>query len=437
VMPYVIFSIDFWLSVTIYCLGRLSLTQGWFEPTALGDFRGLGTMGFVLALMLSFYVNTSVTRLFETNRDAMNLVREINDLALALHGYLWDTEEQREIARRCLDYICSAHCFAYTGFAEEYTTENLWEGFNEEYGLLTDREDEFIKTHREVGGSRMRECIAWTMEELHLAVAKGFIPPPIANGINQIVAEFNDHAQSLFDFRYLPIPFVSEHLLVFFLHLYLPVQTFEMSVQTEVLKQKSDDYTSKVVVEVFGALLALLANIGFQGLFAVGSFLEQPYGNKICHSRVSSFCRIAVKESRKTYAAGDPRTDLPPLEENANHINQLRADLGSSNLTNSYNADFDDGRNAELIGVRVMQDMLEQRRAAAARTSDVKFMPSVASNGEPEAVIPRATTDDEKQKEIQADFQNKPTASTSGTASSPSSTPSPTTPIPPKDVILL
>jgi len=357
VLPYVFFSLDFWLSMFIYVGARVLLFNGVFDPSEIGSFRGLQTMGFVLALMLNFYVNTSITRLFETNKDSMNLIRGINDMALSLRGYICETEEQRDCARRAVDYMCAALVHCYIGFADEYTAENLWSGFNEEFGALTQREDNYLHNHRELGGSRMRECLAWCMEELHYAVKKGWLPPPVASGFNGIVAQFNDNAQSLFDFRYLPIPFVSEHLLVFFLHLYLPVQTFEMAVQTQWLSDGRDldpkakvevAIAGRIVIEVFGFLLMALANIGFQGLFAVGAFLEQPYGNKICHSRVSTFCRIAVKDARKTLAAGSPRNFKVPLEETKALTLELQATLRSAGVDTH-----------EHTGIRVLQDLME------------------------------------------------------------------------------
>ena len=61
--------------------GRVLLVFGWMDAVDLGKFKWLHTMGFVLALVLNFYVNMSVARFFETNKDAMNLVRTINDIA--------------------------------------------------------------------------------------------------------------------------------------------------------------------------------------------------------------------------------------------------------------------------------------------------------------------------------------------------------------------
>jgi len=284
--------------------------------------------------------------MFETNKDAMELIRGVNDLALALRGYLWDTPEQQDIARRCVDYMCAAHVFAYTGFTVEYTTENLWTGFNEEFGVLTTKEDDYISRHREKGGTRMKECTAWVMRELHRAVKKGFLPPPVASGFNKLVNNFNDHVQSLFDFRYMPIPFVSEHLLVFLLHIYLPIQTFEMAVQTELLKQRSKNMTALMIIEVIGCLLAILANMGFQGLFTVGAILEQPYGHRINHSRVSSFCRIAAQNARKTLSSGSPRNKLAPLED-AKLKDDLIAKLSSHHIKVS-----------KKLGVRVLEELV-------------------------------------------------------------------------------
>ena len=48
-------------------------------------------------------------------------------------------------------------------------------------------------------------------------------------------------------------------------------------------------------------LMSCMIGEGFQGLFAVGAFLEQPYGNKICHSRVSTFCRRLHPKSSAPY----------------------------------------------------------------------------------------------------------------------------------------
>eukprot|EP00971_Amphidinium_carterae_P024249 478654-Amphidinium_carterae.1 len=40
------------------------------------------------------------------------------------------------------------------------------------------------------------------------AVAGGFIAPPIASALHKSLADFQDACQALFDFRYMPIPFV-------------------------------------------------------------------------------------------------------------------------------------------------------------------------------------------------------------------------------------
>merc|ERR1711862_838276 len=109
----------------------------------------------------------------------MDLIHCITEVARILRGFLWADPEQEEITRRCVDYLCAAHVHGYIGFSEPYTSVNLWDGFNAEYGVLTQEEDEHIRTHRELGGSRMRLCISWCMMELHLAVSRGFIPPPI------------------------------------------------------------------------------------------------------------------------------------------------------------------------------------------------------------------------------------------------------------------
>jgi len=212
---------------------------------------------------------------------------------------------------------------------------------------------EWVKKHRENGGARYRECIAWVMEELYTAVKKGYIPTPIAAGINKEITDFEDSIQALFDFRYMPIPFVSEHLLVFFIHVYLPIQTIEMGIQCELLKRDTPDLDlfAKIIIEIFGLSLALLANIGFQGLFAVGAFLEWPYGGKDCHSRVSTFCRLSVRAARKTLAAGSPANHFAPMKGYAqvwNTLNDTLEELGVTGLSSS-------------LGIRAMQDLIERQ----------------------------------------------------------------------------
>merc|ERR1711939_1250218 len=87
-----------------------------------------------------------------------------------------------------------------------------------------------------------------------------------------------------------------------------------MAVQTQLLQDDAKEISTVIVIEVFGCMLALLANIGFQGLFLVGAFLEQPYGDRSCHARVSQFCRLSIKQARTTLSAGNPRKDEAPKE---------------------------------------------------------------------------------------------------------------------------
>merc|ERR1711988_1732984 len=113
------------------------------------------------------------------------------------------------------------------------------------------------------------------------------------------------------------------------------------------------------VIEIFGGLLAILANVGFQGLFVVGAFLEQPYGNKICHSRVSTFCRIPVKDARKTLAAGSPRNDALPLDETNTAAAALHAEVRSA-------SGFDP---SPSLGIRALEELAETCRTSAEASS--------------------------------------------------------------------
>jgi len=362
----VICSMDMLASVVIYAGTRTLLYLDFLGPIELGDFRGLSTMGVLLSFMITFYTNTCINRMFQTNRDAMRLIARINNIAVGLRGMLSKTEEQAELTQRCLDYLCAAQAWAYIGVSPQtYDPENLWRGFNAEFGVLTPYEEELLDLHKWRGGSRYRECLAWVMMQFDKAVAGGFIAPPIASALHKSLADFQDACQALFDFRYMPIPFVSEHLLVLFMHIYLPIQTFEMALQTEVLQAETVDsgangqvgrtVVEKVVIESFGLLLAFLANFAFQGLFHVGASLEEPYNGTLSAARVSDFCKIAVVESRRILVAASPgEPGMTPKEKHEEEIIQCWETLEASEI--------DINKLSPALGLRALRDMVANTR---------------------------------------------------------------------------
>lgn len=328
VLPEVVMSGTFWFSVVLYVITRFLASFQVFTAADLGEFRGLGTMGVLFAFLINFYVNTSINRLFDTNAQAMKLIARINNMALLLRSMLWSSPEERDSTRRILDYMCAAHTFGHIGHsAGTYTTHNLWKGVQAEFGLLTPVEEQLALCHREFGGSRYRECMCWCVAEVNDAVKKGIIPPPIASGVYGKLVDFMEAMQSIFDFKFQPIPFASEHLLVLFMQLYLPIQTVEMAMQAQILIDDNSEIARTVIIEVFGCLLAVLANVGFQGLFHVGGFIENPYGDDLTDSRVVHFCRMAVRESRGVLSATDPRTAARPGTAEREAMEGFRSDL--------------------------------------------------------------------------------------------------------------
>lgn len=382
VLPDVLLSFDFWSCLILYLCARVLLAFEFMSVSDIGEFRGLHTMGVLLAFMMNFYVNTSIARLFQINAESMSLVSVINSLAALLRGMLWATEAQRDSTRRIVDYLCASHTFGYIGLGDGvYTTENLWAGINGEFALLTPSEVDLVMTHRDAGGSRYRECLNWAMFELHNAVKDGIIPPPIANGIYNYICSFQDSMQAIFDFKYQPIPFASEHLLVLFMKVYLPLQTFEMAHTAQILRDDGADNAGAILIEIFGLILAILANAGFQGLFLVGGFIENPFGGDLPDFRVRSFCRMAIRESRQVLCCGDPRTGTKPMSNEQAIWRRCQTKL--LKMEPDANQQFANMRRSDY-GVRYMMERVKSfedpcRSVAHSSQSD----PSVDDDHEP------------------------------------------------------
>jgi len=212
----------------------------------------------------------------------------------------------------------AAHAFGYIGFSSGYyTTDNLWKGFNAEFGILTPEEESMITaTSQPSGGLRYREAVQWAMNELCRVQDKGWVPPPVLGGIYAKVIDFSNTMASLHDFKKQPIPFISEHMLVLIIQVYLPLQTFEMAMTTHIILNDEKDYshTGQFLIEVFGFLLAILANLCIQGLYWVGAYLEDPFGDNVSDQSLTHFCRMGVHETRRILSSGCPADGLKPLE---------------------------------------------------------------------------------------------------------------------------
>eukprot|EP00930_Biecheleria_cincta_P102284 TRINITY_DN93976_c0_g1_i1.p1 TRINITY_DN93976_c0_g1~~TRINITY_DN93976_c0_g1_i1.p1 ORF type:complete len:502 (-),score=81.58 TRINITY_DN93976_c0_g1_i1:8-1459(-) len=348
VLVPVLRSVELWSCVFLYVLSRIALNYKWFTASEIGDFRGLPTVGILLVFMLNFYVNTCICRFFNAIDESMAMIGRINNIALRLRALLWDTDEKQKSTRRIVDYLCAAQALGYIGLTSEYTHDNFWRGFNAEFGVLTKAEDAAMLVHASKGGSRYREAMCWVFEELNDMSCH--IPAPVLCGMYQVISEFQLAMQKIYDYRYQPIPFVSEHILVVFLHVYLPVQTTEMAFQAQILKDQATDDIARLVVEMFGMFLAVLACIGFVGLFWVGAFIEDPFGPDISDARVVHFCRMATMESRRVLAAGNPKKQQRPLQLEMERRLELKSCLGQSGVALS-----------EHFGIRALEELVEMQ----------------------------------------------------------------------------
>merc|ERR1719198_2549142 len=169
------------------------------------------------------------------------MASNINDIALRLRASLYATARQKEITRRIIDYMCAAHVFHFIGLNAEYTMENLWYGFNAEYGALTNTEESILTdSHGVKGHSRFRELLVWAMVELQ--ESSEFVPPPLLGYTCKMVQDFHDASRTVVDIRYQPIPFVLVHMVSLVMLIFLPLQTYDTALATEKLTQNSSSW---------------------------------------------------------------------------------------------------------------------------------------------------------------------------------------------------
>ena len=234
---------------------------------------------------------------------------------------LWSTLEEKDSTRRILDYMCAAHTFGHIGHsAGIYTTHNLWKGVLAEFGLLTPVEEQLAQCQRELRGSHNGECMSWCVAKVNYPVKKGNIPPPIASCVYGKMVDFMEAMQSIFDFKFQPIQFTWEHLVVLIMQLYRPIQTVVMATQAQILNDDNSEVARKVIIEVQGSvsigflfyaifiqaflLLDVCGVIGGHNLLKLRALLEGWIVKVIMRSSgLSCFsCGLAVKWASRPHA---------------------------------------------------------------------------------------------------------------------------------------
>jgi len=185
----------FYVTVLIYIGMRIWARLGIPDYVADIGSGDIGIIGGFLSFFLVFYVNQSNSRYIG-----------LYDKSMACKGRIFDTATivvvtlPKEVATRIVRYMNASHVAGYTGLSKTYPASSFFSQLNKNFGLLTEAELSRLQDiDLDKGGSCMRECIAWAMNDIQDQYRKGIIDAELANQLRDQLLQLRASFGSLFN----------------------------------------------------------------------------------------------------------------------------------------------------------------------------------------------------------------------------------------------
>lgn len=286
----------FWITVGIYIGIRIWARLG--IPAYVADLGSgdIAVIGGFLSFFLVFYVNQSNSRYFGLYNKSMACKGRIFDTATIVVATL-----PKDVATRIIRYMNASHVAGYTGLSKIYPASSFFTQLNKNLGLLTNEELARLQDiDLDKGGSCMRECIAWAMNDVQSQYRKGVIDAELANQLRDQLLQLRSAFGALFNAADLPIPFFYVHFICLLSALYLPLFAISAGYNAGT---GSDVYWT---ADVVAGLVVVLQAIFVIGLRILGQKMGDPYGDDLEDLSVIFYCNFTWRMSNRVLNARFP-----------------------------------------------------------------------------------------------------------------------------------
>ncbi len=291
VLPLIIISWEWWLSVAIYILARLLV---YFEAApyltlAVIDSRYLSIIGGFISFLLVFYNNQGYSRYTAQYEQSMRIEGRIFNAT-----YMVKDSLPVGMAWQFIRYLNGVHLLCYIGLSSEYERDNLFIPLNDKLKLFTSVEiNRLDEIDMEAGGGCYREVLGWAMRVLHIAKRDGYLDMIQYDRAVSELLQLRGCIGTLYDYEDQPIPFVYVHLVHVITLLYICY--FSYFIGTSMNPGK----TTSVYSDIAGILALIIFNLIAIGILEIGRLMSQPYLAELSDFSIMHYINFTWTASRR------------------------------------------------------------------------------------------------------------------------------------------
>ena len=293
-----------WVTMLIFVGVRLQARSGVAEPgmvEQLGD-TDIKVIGGFLSFFLVLFVNQTNARFFEMYKLSKKCAGQIQDVAGLVASSL-----PRDDALRLVRFMNAAHIAGYVGLSEVYTKGNLFDKFNGDYKLMSEKEYSRLKQFNlDAGSGALKELCTWCLSEVTKAHKAHHIDSIEAHQLHHHVLEFRAAMDGIYDHCDQPSHYFYIHFLCLLSALYLPIFALDNAYSCG----WGDNVDLQI--EALSGLIVFLQAIFVVGLRVLGQKMIDPYGDDVEDLSVITYISTTIENCQIIMSAQTPEASEIP-----------------------------------------------------------------------------------------------------------------------------